>query len=102
MRIRALSRATLYRRVAAHGYQMVAQPGVELVEDEKRSQPMIGQGPSNALELRSIAARFRVYAGETGIEFFRRKFEGTASEQEEAAFDAETRIWAHADLKQAC
>jgi hypothetical protein len=54
------------------------------------------------LELRSIAARFRAHAAETGIELFRRKFEGTASDLEEAACDVETRVWAHTDLKRAC
>ena len=63
---------------------------------------MIGQGPSSALELRSIAARFRAHAAETGIDLFRRKFEGTASELEEAACDVETRVWAHTDLKRVC
>jgi hypothetical protein len=102
MRIPRASRATLYRTVLAHGYQSVAQPEVELVDDEKRSQLMIGQAPGNALELRSIAARFRALAAETSIELFRRKFEGTASELEEAAVDAETRAWARPDLKRVC
>lgn len=63
---------------------------------------MIGQEPGNALELRSIAARFRALAAETSIESFRRKFEDTASELEEAALDAETRAWMRADLKRMC
>jgi hypothetical protein len=63
---------------------------------------MIGQESGNALELRSLASRFRAHAAETGIEFFRRKFEGTASELEEAALDAETRTWMRPDLKRVC
>ena len=63
---------------------------------------MIGQEPANALKLHALAARFRAHAAETSIELFRRKFEGTASELEEAALDAETRVWARADLKRAC
>jgi hypothetical protein len=96
------SRATLYRTVAAHGYQLVTQPKVELVDDKKRSQLMIGQATGHVLELRSLAARFRTHAAETHIALFRRKFEGTASELEEAALDAETRAWARPDLKRAC
>ena len=42
------------------------------------------------------------FAAETGIKLFRRKFEGTASELEEAALDAETRAWARPDLKRVC
>jgi len=63
---------------------------------------MIGQARCNAPELRSIAARFRLHAAETNIALFRRKFEGTASELEEAALDAETRAWARPDLKRVC
>ena len=60
---------------------------------------MIGQAPGNALELRSLAAHFRAFAAETNIGLFRRKFEGAASELEEAALDAETRAWVRPDLK---
>ena len=63
---------------------------------------MIGQEPGNALKLHSLAARFRAHADQTSIELFRRKFEGTASELEEAALDFETRAWARPDLKRAC
>jgi hypothetical protein len=63
---------------------------------------MIGQESGNALKLHSLAARFRALAAETSIELFRRKFEGTASELEEAALDAETRAWACLDLKRVC
>jgi hypothetical protein len=63
---------------------------------------MIGQEPGNALELRSLAAHFRALATETSIEFFRRKFDGTASELEEAALDAETRAQMRADLNRVC
>jgi hypothetical protein len=81
---------------------MVVQPGVELVDDMMRSQPMIGQDTGHVLELRSLAARFRAHAGETNIELFRRKFKGAASELEEAALDAETRAWMRADLRRIC
>ncbi len=63
---------------------------------------MIGQAPGNALKLHALAAHFRAFAAETNIELFRRKFEGTASELEEAALDAETRVWARPDLKRVC
>ena len=63
---------------------------------------MIGQDTGHVLELRSLAARFRTHAAETSIALFRRKFEGTASELEEAALDAETRAWARPGLKEAC
>jgi len=66
-----------------------------------RSQRMIGQGPCNAVELRSLAGRFRELAAETNFRFYRRKLEGVASELEEAALDAETRDWMRADLKRA-
>jgi hypothetical protein len=62
---------------------------------------MIGQGPCSAPELRSLAAHFRELAAETGIELFRRKFEGAASELEEAALDAQTRALACSDLRHA-
>jgi hypothetical protein len=52
---------------------------------------MMHAGPENALKLRSMAARLRGHAAETHIELYRRKFEGLASELEEAALDAETR-----------
>jgi len=74
---------------------------MELVDDEKRSPLMIGQARCNAPELRSLAAHFREFAAETRIQLFRRKFEGVASELEEAALDAETRDWMRADLKRA-
>ena len=102
MRILGASRATLYRTVAAHGYQLVAQPVVELVDDEKRSQLMIGERPDNVLKLRALAARFRAHSDQTCVHLYQRKFEGVASELEEAALDFETRAWALADLKQAC
>jgi len=60
---------------------------------------MMCRVPDNALKLRALAARFRALAAETDIELFRRKFESTASELEEAALDAETRVWARPDLK---
>jgi hypothetical protein len=63
---------------------------------------MIGQAPENARKLRVIAARFRAHSAETGVQFYRRKFEGTASELEEAALDVETRAWARPDLKRVC
>ena len=63
---------------------------------------MIGQSIGHALELRSLAARFRTHAAETSIALFRRKFESAASEWEEAAIDAETRAWARPGLKEAC
>jgi hypothetical protein len=72
------------------------------VDDKKRSQLMIGQNTGHALELRSLAARFRTHAAETSIALFRRKFESAASEWEEAALDAETRSWASPNLKRAC
>ena len=62
---------------------------------------MIGQATGHVRELRSLAARFRTHAAETNIELFRRKFEGTASELEEAALDAETRVRVRLDLKPA-
>jgi leucyl aminopeptidase (aminopeptidase T) len=99
MRIPGASRAALYRTVATHGYQIVAQPGVELVDDEKRSQRMIGQAPDNALQLRALAARFRAHSAQTCVHLYQRKFEGVASELEEAALDVETRAWARHDLK---
>ncbi|HEY8254903.1 MAG TPA: hypothetical protein VIG39_09705 [Rhizomicrobium sp.] len=52
--------------------------------------------------MRVIAARFRAHSAETGVQFYRRKFEGTASELEEAALDVETRAWARPDLKRVC
>jgi len=63
---------------------------------------MIGHGTGHALELRNLAARFRAHASETNIELFRRKFEGAASEWEEAALDAETRALMRPGLKRAC
>ena len=63
---------------------------------------MIGQDTGHALELRSLAARFRTHAAETNIGLFRRKFEGTASELEEAALDAETRAWARPGPNRVC
>jgi hypothetical protein len=80
---------------------MVTQPKVELVDGKKRSQLMIGQDSGHVLELRSLAARFRTHAAETNIALFRRKFEGTASELEEAALDAETRACTRPDMKRA-
>jgi len=44
-----------------------------------------------AAKLRMIAARMRGHAAETTVELFRRQFEGTAAELEEAATDLETR-----------
>jgi hypothetical protein len=44
-----------------------------------------------ALKMRALAARLRGYAGETSIEYFRRKFQSVASELEEAAMDLESR-----------
>jgi hypothetical protein len=63
---------------------------------------MIGQEPENALKLHVLAARFRAHAAETSLEIFRRKFEVTASELEEAALDAATRAGSRPDLKRAC
>jgi len=63
---------------------------------------MIGQVPDNARKLRVIAARFRAHSAETCVQFYRRKFEGVASELEEAALDAESRAWMRLDLKRAC
>ena len=60
---------------------------------------MIGQGPNNALQLRALAARFRAHSAQTGVRLYQRKFEGVASELEEAALDVETRAWARQDLK---
>jgi len=73
----------------------------ELAAGEKRSRPMIGQAPENARKLRVIAAQFRAHSAETCVELYRRKFEGVASELEEAALDAETRGWMRFDLKRA-
>jgi hypothetical protein len=63
---------------------------------------MIGHAPENARKLRVIAAQFRAHSNETRLQLFRRKFDGVASELEEAALDVETRAWARADLKRAC
>jgi hypothetical protein len=41
--------------------------------------------------MRALAAQLRDHASETHIDLYRRKFEGIASELEEAAVDAETR-----------
>ena len=52
---------------------------------------MITHGPDEALKLRALAARFRALAAQTEVGPYRRKFEGAASELEEAALAAETR-----------
>ena len=44
-----------------------------------------------AVKMRSLAAELRGHAAETTLELYRRKFEGIASELEEAALDAESR-----------
>ena len=62
---------------------------------------MIGQAPENARKLRVIAARFRAHSAETGVQFYRRKFEGVALELEQAALDAESRAWMDPGLKRA-
>jgi hypothetical protein len=41
--------------------------------------------------MRVLAARMRAHAAETSVEIFRRQFERTASELEEAAIDLESR-----------
>ena len=61
-----------------------------------------GKARLRAQSLWQLAARFRAHAAETGVTLYQRKFEGTASELEEAALDAETRAWGRADLKHAC
>jgi hypothetical protein len=55
-----------------------------------RSKAMV-HGPENALKLRSLAARMRGHAADTHIELYRRKFELTARELEEAAVNEESR-----------
>jgi hypothetical protein len=47
--------------------------------------------PDKALEMRTLAARLRAQAAQTGVALFRRKLEGVASELEEAAIDADSR-----------
>jgi hypothetical protein len=42
-----------------------------------------------AMKMRSLAAQLRGHAAETTLELYRRKFEGIASELEEAAVNAE-------------
>ena len=44
-----------------------------------------------AVQLRVIAARMRAHAAETTVDLFRRQFESTAAELEEAATDLESR-----------
>ena len=90
--------AALYRCVADHGERIFAEIVHGTATVRWRSQHMISRGPDNALKLRALAARFRGHAAETGVDYFRRKFESTASELEEAAVDAETRK--RPDLKQ--
>jgi predicted ATPase len=48
--------------------------------------------PKHALKLRSLAARMRAHAADTHIELYRRKFESLASELEEEAVTAESRM----------
>jgi len=81
---------------------MVTQPEVELVDDEKRSQRMIGPASDNVLKLRAIAARFRAHSAQTGVHLYQRKFESVASELEEAALDFESRAQMRPDLKRVC
>jgi hypothetical protein len=52
---------------------------------------MTGMDAAHIPRIRPLAARMREQAGETHIALYRRKFEGLASELEEAAVDAETR-----------
>jgi hypothetical protein len=47
--------------------------------------------PEPVLKMRALAARLRGHAGETSLGHYRRKFEGIASELEEAAVDVESR-----------
>ena len=46
---------------------------------------MVACGQKNVLAIQALAARFRVYAAETSLEIFRRKFEATADELERLA-----------------
>jgi hypothetical protein len=56
--------------------------------------------PENVLKMRTLAAQLRGHAAETGIELYRRKLEGIASELEEAVIDAESRNAASARLSE--
>lgn len=47
-----------------------------------------------------LAARMRAHAAETSVEVFRRKFEGAASELEEAAIDLESRVANHEESRE--
>jgi hypothetical protein len=47
--------------------------------------------PETAVKMRALAAQLRSHAAETSMDVYRRKFEGTASELEEAAVNTETR-----------